>query len=64
MITDVIRKGSYYQTLNDAGKKISEKHESHLGFFKNAVGSSMIFIKGSYVATYDVMFKKISERHI
>jgi len=64
MIADVIRKGSYYQTLNEAGKKISEKQENMLGSFKNAVGSSMIFIKGSYAVTYDVMFKKISERRV
>lgn len=64
MISDVIRKGSYYQTLDQNNKKINEVHESRVGVFKNTAGDTMNFLKGNYIATYDVNFKKISERRI
>lgn len=38
MIADVIRKGNYFQVLNESGKKIKEIHESSVGVFKGAAG--------------------------
>lgn len=64
MIADVIRKGNYFQVLNESGKKIKEIHESSVCVFKGAAGQYMTFIKGNYAVTFDMMFKKISERYL
>ena len=78
MIADVILKNGWYQSLNESGKKIqeksansmgelmgfTEKSENSLGMFKNATGTSVIFVKNGWAVTYDMTFKKISERHV
>ena len=45
MITDVIRKNGWYQTLNESGKKIQEKHESSLGELQGFTDRFLVFYK-------------------
>ena len=57
----------WFSTKMDGFKHLmrhAEKHESSVGMFKNATGTSMIFVKNGWAVTYDMTFKKISERHI
>ena len=63
MIADVIRKGSYYQTLNESGKKIKDVHESSVGELQGFTDRFVVFRKGNYFATYDETFRKIKESH-
>ena len=63
MIADVIRKGSYYQTLNESGKKIKDVHESSVGELQGFTERFVVFRKGNYFATYDETFRKIKESH-
>lgn len=60
---DVIRKGNYYQVLNENGKKIEEVHESSVGELQGFTDRFIVFRKGSYFATYDETFRKIEEIH-
>lgn len=61
MIADVIRKGSYYQTLNESGKRIKEVQQSIVGELQGFTDRFVVFRKGNYFATYDENFKKIKE---
>lgn len=63
MISDVIRKGSFYQTLNESGKKIKEIHQNSVGELQGFTDRFIVFRKGSFFATYDENFKKIKEIH-
>lgn len=64
MISDVINKNGWYQTLNENGKKIQEKHESSMGELQGFTDRFMIFHKNGWATTFDFAFKKISERHV
>lgn len=64
MITDVIRKNGWYQTLNESGKEIKKMPESAMGELQRFTDRFMIFIKNGWAVTYDVTFKKISEKRV
>ena len=51
MIVDVINKNGCYQTLNENGKKIQEKHESSMGELKGFTDRFMIFHKNGWFIT-------------
>ena len=48
MIADVILKNGWYQSLNQSGKKIQEKHESSMGELQGFTGSFMVFHKDGF----------------
>ena len=48
MISDVIRKGSFYQTLNESGKKIKEVHQNSVGELQGFTDRFIVFRKGSF----------------
>lgn len=60
----VFLKNNYFATYDESFKKIKEVHNSSVGSFKSAAGTTVNFIKNNYLGTYDKNFKKISERHI
>lgn len=51
MIADVIRKGRYYQVLNESGKKIKEVHESSVGELQGFTDRFVVFRKGTFFLT-------------
>ena len=59
----VFKKNKYYATYDENFKKIKETHETNVGEFRVASGSTVTFCKNKYTATYDKFFKKISERY-
>jgi hypothetical protein len=59
----VFKKNKYYATYDENFKKIKEIHETNVGEFRVASGSTVTFCKNKYTATYDKFFKKISERY-
>ena len=63
MIADVILKNGWYQSLNQSGKKIQEKHESSMGELQGFTGSFMVFHKNGWFQTFDETFRKIAEKH-
>ena len=62
MIADVILKNGWYQSLNQSGKKIQEKHESSMGELQGFTGSFMVFHKNGWFQTFDETFRKIAEK--
>jgi alpha-L-fucosidase 2 len=54
MISGVIRKGSYYQVLDQNDKKTKEVHASSVGEFRNTAGDAMTFLKDGQVKTLTV----------
>lgn len=61
MIADVIKKGQYYQVLDQKNKKIKEVSASIIGELLDFNSEYIICRKGNYYVTYDETFKKIKE---
>jgi hypothetical protein len=57
-IADVVKKGSFYYTLDEKGKQIKSIHENSAGELQGFTDRFVVFHKGSFYATYDENFKK------
>lgn len=62
-IADVVKKGSFYYTLDEKGKQIKSIHENSAGELQGFTDRFVVFHKGSFYATYDENFKKIKAVH-
>ena len=49
------------QTFDETFRKIAEKHESSVGMFKNATGTSMIFVKNGWAIVKSIRVEKVQK---